>query len=64
MSAPDDLAEWVARSRATQGLPQRVEDPDAVSSLVDLVQTARATEKRRRTERTEQSSEPEADTAA
>lgn len=35
--SPDELAAWVARSRAAQGLPEKVTDPAALRQVAVLV---------------------------
>lgn len=33
----DDLAAWVARSRAEQGLPPTIDDPAVLARVVDVL---------------------------
>lgn len=46
----DGIADWVRRSRASQGLPEKVLDPATVSRLAELVHLALETEQTRRSE--------------
>jgi hypothetical protein len=39
-----DIADWVRCSRASQGLTERITDPDTIAALAHLVRIAQDTE--------------------
>lgn len=45
---PAEIVQLVAKSRAEQGLPKRVEDPSALDRIARLIAGQKATTERRR----------------